>query len=188
MGREEDKRATLHQELLNQIGSYSSYATIDKYYSEFKASGRTNYLDWMTWLDLNYRLPELLLARLDRMTMAASVEGRVPFMDHKFAELCMSIPADMKIKENEEKYQLKKAFEGTLPHNILYRPKMGFPVPLNNILFDEAMVASAKEEITTFNKDKQLFNNAYLTRLFEQGNGKAFWNVLNLSLWYKAMK
>lgn len=186
-GNETMKDSMISHDLKTSLKNYSSYQSIEPFYKEFKASKRDNYLDWMTYLDLSYRLPELLLARLDRMTMAASVEGRVPFMDHKFIELCMRIPADLKIKGKTEKYLLKKAFEGILPNDILYRPKEGFPVPLNSILFTDDFTAQAKVDITEFNKSLNLFDNAYLHRLFKEGRGKEFWNVMNLALWYKAV-
>ena len=65
----------------------------------------------MTYLDLNLRLPELLLMRVDKMSMGVSLEARVPFLDHKFVELSMSIPAAVKTK-NDLKYILKKAVRG----------------------------------------------------------------------------
>lgn len=67
-------------------------------------------LNWMSYLDLSLRLPELLLMRVDKMSMGTSLEGRVPFLDHKFVELAMSIPAHLKTKNGTLKYMLKKRF------------------------------------------------------------------------------
>src|SRR6266545_6856306 len=90
----------------------------------------------MTYVDLNYRLPELLLMRVDKMSMGVSLEGRVPFLDHKFVELAMSIPASLKFKNGTLKYILKKAVRGVIPDELIDRPKQGFGVPVYEWLFD----------------------------------------------------
>ena len=76
------------------------------------------------------RLPELLLMRADKMSMATSVEARVPFLDHKLVEFALNIPDHIKYKNNETKYILKKACEGIIPKKIIYRKKVGFAAPI----------------------------------------------------------
>jgi asparagine synthase (glutamine-hydrolysing) len=83
----------------------------------------------MVYLELKQRLPELLLMRVDKMTMATSVEGRVPFLDHAFVEFALNIPTRFKYHQGVTKYILKKAAEEFLPHDIIYRKKMGFAAP-----------------------------------------------------------
>lgn len=83
----------------------------------------------MSYLELKQRLPELLLMRVDKMAMATSVEGRVPFLDHELVEFVLQIPTHMKYKNGITKYILKKACEGILPHEIIYRKKIGFAAP-----------------------------------------------------------
>jgi len=92
---------------------------------------QADFLKQMTYLELKQRLPELLLMRVDKMTMATSVEGRVPFLDHKLVEFALQVPKHLKYKNGETKYILKKACEGILPHNVIYRKKMGFAAPTN---------------------------------------------------------
>src|SRR5207253_7430205 len=89
-------------------------------------------LNWMTYLDLNLRLPELLLMRVDKMSMAVSLEARVPFLDHKFVELAMSIPEAVKTKNGVLKYILKKAVRGIIPDQLIDRKKQGFGVPVRD--------------------------------------------------------
>ena len=86
-------------------------------------------LKTMAYLELKHRLSELLLMRVDKMTMATSVEGRVPFLDHKLVEFALNIPMHLKYKNGQTKYILKKACEGILPHDVIYRKKMGFAAP-----------------------------------------------------------
>ena len=84
----------------------------------------------MMYLDVKSWLPDDLLIKADKMTMATSVELRVPFLDHRVVELGGRIPPRYRVKGWETKYILKKAMEPYLPKEILYRGKMGFPTPL----------------------------------------------------------
>lgn len=88
-------------------------------------------LDRMLYLDTKVWLPDDLLMKADKMTMATSVELRVPFLDHLLVEYAASLPVALKIRKNETKILLKKAMESLLPHDLLYRPKKGFPVPIS---------------------------------------------------------
>ncbi len=91
---------------------------------------------WMSYMDLNLRLPELLLMRVDKMSMGVSLEGRVPFLDHKFVELALSIPEDVKTRNGELKHILKRAVRGVIPDELIDRPKQGFGVPVYEWFFD----------------------------------------------------
>lgn len=93
-------------------------------------SGSNDYLDKTLYTDFNSYLPNALMAKVDIATMAHSLEGRSPLLDHELLELSAQIPSSLKIKNGEKKYILKKSLEGILPNEILYRPKMGFGVPL----------------------------------------------------------
>ena len=81
------------------------------------------------YLELQQRLPELLLMRADKMSMAASLEARVPFLDHRLVEFMFNVPVDLKFKNNQTKYLLKKVAEKYLPSDVIYRKKMGFATP-----------------------------------------------------------
>jgi asparagine synthase (glutamine-hydrolysing) len=91
---------------------------------------QADYLKGMIYLELKQRLSELLLMRVDKMTMATSVEARVPFLDHHLVEFALQIPQELKYKDGVTKYILKKACEGILPHDVIYRKKMGFAAPI----------------------------------------------------------
>lgn len=110
--------------------SIDSYAIVDYHYQQFKQrTGDDDFFRSMTYLELKQRLPELLLMRVDKMTMATSVEGRVPFLDHALVEFVLQIPTSLKYKDGVTKYILKKACEGILPNDVIYRKKMGFAAP-----------------------------------------------------------
>lgn len=108
----------------------STYEIIEYHLGKLKKlKPEADFLTRMIYLELKQRLPELLLMRVDKMTMATSVEGRVPFLDHKLVEFAMHIPSHFKYRNGQTKYILKKAAEGILPNDIIYRKKMGFAAP-----------------------------------------------------------
>lgn len=100
--------------------------TVKKYRTE------EDFLLSMIYLELKQRLPELLLARVDKMTMAVSVEARVPFLDHHFVEMALNIPSSLKYHNGITKYILKKAAETIIPHDVIYRKKIGFAAPITH--------------------------------------------------------
>ena len=83
---------------------------------------------------MRFRLPELLLMRVDKMTMATSVEARVPFLDHEFVGLAMGISQKAKLDGGRPKHLLKRAVRGVIPDDIIDRPKQGFRVPVQEWL------------------------------------------------------
>ena len=87
-------------------------------------------LELIQYLDLKTYLPGDILTKVDRASMANSLEVRVPMLDHEFVEWAVTLPSRLKLNRGEGKYVLKRSFEGEVPHEILYRPKMGFSVPL----------------------------------------------------------
>jgi asparagine synthase (glutamine-hydrolysing) len=142
----------------------------------------------MLYADQKTYLIELLMKQ-DQMSMAASLESRVPFLDHEFATLAMTVPDRLKIQGREQKYILKRAVEDLLPSSIIYRTKMGFPTPLKQWLREPA-AQPLFDSIT----DKQGFAAAYLDlgqvkQLIERhqaGREDAtdrLWRLLNLGIW-----
>ncbi len=98
----------------------------------------------MAYVDMNTWLADDLLVKADRMSMANSLELRVPFLDHKVVEFVYSLPVGLKIRGARAKYLLKKSMEGRLPRRIIHRPKKGFPVPLES-WFRDRLAAYARD-------------------------------------------
>src|SRR5262249_17049665 len=98
-------------------------------------------LDRLLYIDSKTYLPGDILTKVDRMSMATSLEARVPLLDHKLAEFVVRIPSSLKMRGQETKHILKRAVRGLVPDEILERPKQGFGVPiaewLNSELRDE---------------------------------------------------
>lgn len=182
---EHDKNKIIHKNLRNKFKNYSSWESIKQHYDKFKkVAPEKSQLNWMTYIDLKHRLPELLLMRVDKMSMAVSLEARVPFLDHKFIEYAMGIPTALKTKNNESKYILKKAVEGILPNEIIYRKKQGFGAPVFDWFFED-LGEFAKAEIYDFNKNYDFFDTEHVKHLFETKQGKKIWYILNFVLWHK---
>lgn len=141
-------------------------------------------LHWMTYLDLNLRLPELLLMRVDKMSMGVSLEGRVPFLDHKLVELALGIPSALKTRNGTLKYLLKKAVRGLIPDELIDRPKQGFGVPVAE-WFHGALGERANRELESFCAATDYLDRAEVRRLLAGGRRAHGWYLLNLALWWK---
>jgi len=139
---------------------------------------------WMSYLDLSFRLPELLLMRLDKMGMGASLENRVPFLDHKFVELAMSIPERVITRGNESKHILKKAVRGLIPDEIIDRRKQGFGVPIYE-WFDGRLGEFARRELSAFCEQTDFLDSGAVMKLLQPGRGRDAWFLLNFALWWK---
>ncbi|WP_028880707.1 asparagine synthase (glutamine-hydrolyzing) [Terasakiella pusilla] len=141
-------------------------------------------LNWMSYVDLNLRLPELLLMRVDKMSMGVSLECRVPFLDHKFVGMGMSIPTEVKMRNGTLKHILKKAVRGTIPDQIIDRPKQGFGVPIHE-WFQDKLGEHMKQEIYEFCALTDVFDLNYVNAMFQQKDGVRLWWLFNLAAWHK---
>ena len=123
------------------------------------------YLDYKTWLigDIN--------TKVDRASMAHSLEVREPLMDHMLVEWLATLPSSLKIHAGEGKYVLKKAFEPLLPHDVLYRPKMGFSVPLASWLRGPLKQRMQESVLSPRMCDSGYFNTATLEALISEHLG-----------------
>jgi asparagine synthase (glutamine-hydrolysing) len=163
----------------------SAYDSFLKYWARGEGS---SLVTQMLYADQKTYLVELLMKQ-DQMSMACSIESRVPFLDHKFVEFAGSVPPHIKLRGGTGKYILKKAAEDLLPKEIIYRKKMGFPTPLRDWL-----TQSRSQPIYDALRDPNglvasLVDKAALENLIHrQQNGledatDRFWRLLNLQLW-----
>jgi asparagine synthase (glutamine-hydrolysing) len=170
---------------------FSSHELAHRWHNEILSQDReADYLKRMIYIELRSRLPELLLMRVDKMTMAASVEGRDPFLDHRLVEYAMSIPSNLKIHNGVTKYILKKAVEGLIPDDIIHRKKQGFAAPVNEWLrtdwkgfLEQRLSGSPLLKLGIF---RQEFIQETISRHVNQKQqaGGQLWTLLNLFLWY----
>jgi asparagine synthase (glutamine-hydrolysing) len=173
------------QERLLQCGDGPVYRN---YMSRWNSRPSASPLARMLYSDQKTYLVELLMKQ-DQMSMACSIESRVPFLDHQFVEFATSIPDKLKIRGATQKYVLKRAVEDLLPPEIIYRKKMGFPTPLRAWLMDqraEPLLAALRS------RDGLLANyvdQAELDRIITQHRSgmidatDRLWRLLNLQIW-----
>ena len=182
---QEQKQRLLSPRLRKKFADLTSWEAIKPIRTQFEEKAwEKSHLNWMTYLDLNLRLPELLLMRVDKMSMGVSLEGRVPFLDHKFVELAMSIPEAMKTKDGQLKYILKKAVRGLIPDELIDRKKQGFGVPIYEWFFDK-LGEWARFELAKFCEQTDFLDPVEVNRLIEAKKGSQVWYLLNFALWWK---
>ncbi len=133
-------RRLLPAQLLRRLGRNGFPTQTDAHYRRelfrclYEKSKRYSDLNKMLSIDLQTWLPDDLLVKADKMTMAASVELRVPFLDHRIVEFAAALPCHLKINKGQSKYLLKEIMRKRLPLEILHAPKRGFPVPFGKWL------------------------------------------------------
>jgi asparagine synthase (glutamine-hydrolysing) len=180
-----EKQRLLSPALRKQFQGYTSYEAIRPIRERFEQKAwEPSHLNWMTTIDLNLRLPELLLMRVDKMSMGVSLEGRVPFLDHKFVELALSIPSAMKTRGGVSKYLLKKAVRGVIPDELIDRKKQGFAIPMEEWFF-ERLGEMTRRELMEFCDRTDYFDRAEVIRLIDRKEGSKVWYLLNFALWWK---
>lgn len=182
---ETHKRQLIHRDVRARLNGATSASIIGNYFREFvESTDRHEPLNWMTFVDLKLRLPELLLMRVDKMTMATSVEARVPFLDHKLVEYVLAIPQSVKVPEFRTKYLLKKAVRGLIPDEIIDRPKQGFAVPVTE-WFQRELGERIRAALVSFNDEHHYFEPDELARLMTSTNSVLPWYLFNFALWHE---
>jgi asparagine synthase (glutamine-hydrolysing) len=179
------KKKLLSHRLREKFADLTSWEILKPIRQRFEEKAwEKSHLQWMTYVDLNIRLPELLLMRIDKMSMGVSLEGRVPFLDHRFVELAMSIPESIKTKNGTLKYILKKAVRGLIPDPLIDRKKQGFGVPIHEWFFGQFGM-KARQELREFCQWTDFLDSAEIEHLIDQGRGPHVWYLLNFALWWK---
>jgi asparagine synthase (glutamine-hydrolysing) len=144
----------------------------------------------LLYTDINSYLIELLMKQ-DQMSMAASIESRVPFLDHPLVEFTARIPADQQIKGMAGKFILKEAVEDLLPHDIIYRQKMGFPTPWAYWLSGPQLQQIETLLTEPRSASRGLFRPEAVSRIFAEhrsghrDHGNRIWRLLNCELWQR---
>jgi len=181
---------TVHSQLFTRqfsesVGGINAYATSQRY---FRTGESNDLLTRLLYLDVKTYLVELLMKQ-DQMSMAASIESRVPFLDHKLVEFALCIPAKLKVRYLSGKYLLRRAMENILPAEVLQRTKMGFPTPvkpwLRNQLFEKVASILSDGRLA----DRGIVNGAYVRNLLDAHRARRMdgteplWRLLNFELW-----
>ena len=153
-----------------------------------------DFISNLQYLDMKTYMVDDILTKVDRASMMNSLEVRVPFLDHKFAELTFKIPWNLKLKGNEKKYILKKSMNSYLPENILNHPKQGFGVPLS-LWFKDDLKEYVNDKLLSHNPllSNYLSKN-YIKKIIEnnrKGNrdfSSKIWSLIFFEEWLKQNK
>jgi asparagine synthase (glutamine-hydrolysing) len=147
-------------------------------------------LQRLLYTDIKTYLVELLMKQ-DNMSMAASIESRVPFLDHVLVEFATRIPREVQIQGLAGKRILKKAVEDLLPHSILYRPKLGFPTPWSGWLAGPRLETIRELLLEARSLNRGYFRREAIETLFNEHRAKhrdnydRIWRLLNLEIWHR---
>jgi asparagine synthase (glutamine-hydrolysing) len=180
----DEMRSLFHEEALAQIARHDPWSVARDEWRE--PSG-----DWLAaaqYNDLNRYLPLDILTKVDRMTMAHSIEARPPLLDHKFVEFAATIPARFRLQGNDTKYIFKKAMRGILPDSIIDRQKHGFAVPLAHWFRGELQGFARDVLLSPTCRDRGIFETRAVERLFQMHTrGRdldlQLWTMLSFELW-----
>lgn len=169
-----------------------SFAVIKSLYDEFDTAHPTaDALTRMTYNEFRLRLAELLLMRVDKITMSVSLEARVPFLDKDMVDFTFSIPGDLKVKNGDRKYLMKKAVEGLIPDDLIYRKKMGFGAPMAQWMRGDFGRKVEGEILSSKIGERDFLDLDYLQEMFREHRGGRIdlslqlWTIYNLVCWYE---
>ncbi len=155
----------------------------------FESANANETLDRILYTDMRTYMAELLMKQ-DQMSMAASIESRVPFLDHKLIEFTSRLPVNMKLRGNETKWILREAMKDLLPREILSREKMGFPVPIGQWLRYQYRYLVDEYILSERALSRGIFNPDFVRYLVAQHDAGAnhdlrLYFLLNFEIWYR---
>ena len=164
--------------------------SVDIMLDKYRSAEATDFLDATLSLDFGLYLPDTLMPKVDIASMAYSLEARSPLLDHHFMEFVARIPSNLKLKDGQEgKYIFKKAVEPYLPREVIYRPKMGFGVPIDHWFRNELKDMVFDTLLSTRALERGYFRKSYIEHMLQrhqQGEQWQYliWNLLMLELWH----
>lgn len=172
-------------EILTLTKNSDPYEIVENCFKTFKGH---DLKDAGLKFDLEYFLPDQLLTKMDVASMAVSLEARSPLLDQEMVELGCSIPFNLKVKNGESKYILKKAFEKIVPKENLYRPKKGFTIPLNKWFSGKLNSYAKKILLNKKSFVRGMMDEDYVKFMIENKNknqdfGPRLWTLMSLELW-----
>ncbi len=180
-----EKSKLFQKDFQNQLAGYDSIDVLRHHYDR---ADTEDPLSRIQYVDIKTYLPDDILTKVDRASMAVSLEVRAPLLDHRLMEMVARMPSSLKLRGREGKYIFKKAMEPTLPHDILYRSKQGFAVPLAHWFRDE-LKDMAHEAI--FGVNDGILDPKYLEKIWTDHQRGTFdrsaylWSALMFRKWQK---
>jgi asparagine synthase (glutamine-hydrolysing) len=182
------KQAQRHRLLTKEIVAVLSNCQTERSRLERLTNGEGHWLSTLQSMDLDHYLPLDILTKVDRMSMAHSLEARVPLLDHTFVEFAATIPAGWKLRGGRTKHIFIKALGGWLPDEILKRRKQGFAVPLDRWFRGPLRQLYREMLLSDTARKRGFFDTEFLRRLFarhEQGRqmDPHIWTLMSFEMW-----
>jgi asparagine synthase (glutamine-hydrolysing) len=184
---QEDKKLLFSDSLWRQVGGINSANVIVE---QFEHANAEDPLDRMLYADIMTRLPEHSLMLTDRMTMAHSLEARSPFLDHTLVEYMASYPSNMKIRNGELKYALRKLAVEFLPDQIVNRDKQGFMFPIAYWFKNDLYNFLKRFMMDSIFVKEGIFKRERVMHLIDEHRSNKMdhhvrlWMLLNLQIWF----
>ncbi len=184
----EMKRKLYNNDVMHHMSGYNAFSFWETPLSQTKGHDPVTRAQHA---DVNVYLPEDILVKVDRMSMANSLEVRAPILDHKVMEFAAKLQSSLKLNGGESKYIFKKINEKRLPHDVLYRKKQGFCVPLASWLRNELKEFAYGTLFSSDSGMRSYFNMPYIDRLWQkhqsgrQDNATPLWGLMMFELWRK---
>jgi asparagine synthase (glutamine-hydrolysing) len=156
-----------------------------------EASGKADLNEAALFADIHTYLPDDLLVKMDRATMAHSLEARSPFLDHELMEFAASLPLGLKLKGLTRKWILKRSVARLLPRTVIHRPKRGFGLPVGEWLRHELKEMLLDTLASRRALQRGYFNRHYIEEIVGQHMSRRcnwqyhLWNLLILELWHR---
>ena len=186
----QEKKLLYNQNYAAHLQSEDEYDFIRNY---FRMSTATERLDQQQYVDIKSYMVDDILVKVDRMSMATSLEARVPFLDHRVVEFTTTIPSRLKLagmSHQKTKYILKKSMEKILPREIIYRGKEGFSIPIKNWLKTDLKPMMLDVLSPEMIKSQGFFNPEYVGRLIDEhmknteNHSHRLWALMMFGIWY----
>ena len=155
---------------------------VDNKWDDYFSNKNSKLSKWMTLIDLQIRLPELLLMRMDKLVMQSSIEARVPFLDHKLIEYILTIPEKIIFDKKTTKPLLKHVANKHIPQKIYSRTKQGFRAPVGEWIKKDQEYFY--DSIRSFNSSTNLFNSKSLEKIISGRDYQKKWYLSNLAKWH----
>jgi asparagine synthase (glutamine-hydrolysing) len=180
--------ALYSSDFLHCVDRERSISAVKRYLNDGPGKGKVNR---MLYVDTKTSLPDDLLLKADKMTMANSIELRVPFLDHKFLEFAASLPENFKVRGFTTKYIAKEALRDRVPHEILHRKKVGFPVPYESWMRNELKDWVRDVLLDSESLSRGYFNRSCVEHLIDEdlrfhSYPKEILSLVSLELWHRA--
>jgi asparagine synthase (glutamine-hydrolysing) len=184
-----NKRSLYSTDFRSQLNGLNYAASLFEELGAQVKSG--NPLESLLYLDSKTYLPGDILTKVDRMSMAASLEARVPLLDHKLIEFVTRIPSEFKMKGAETKHIFKRAVRGLVPDEILDRPKQGFGLPIQKWINQELRSYIRDVLLDRRTRERGYFDQDYVQVLLNEhererrDHTSSLWALFMLELWHR---